>query len=311
MRGKVRMYEGKLAMDRITPAYAGKRCGMRLHNYGGKDHPRLCGEKITNCNNFTTSWGSPPPMRGKANRSTIFCTLCGITPAYAGKRTMATAKLLLHQDHPRLCGEKGEKRAETLLNQGSPPPMRGKVDASVSDENKKRDHPRLCGEKLLFVIDEAQVLGSPPPMRGKDILTILLKLQRQDHPRLCGEKGTPLSQRPLTLGSPPPMRGKAVISVNRFVVIGITPAYAGKRSILYDAIDTMRDHPRLCGEKAKQSICFAVDTGSPPPMRGKGPTAVSQVVGSRITPAYAGKSLTCWNCYICTWDHPRLCGEKG
>ena len=46
-------------------------------------------------------------MRGKANRSTIFCTLCGITPAYAGKRF-----------------EQGDK---TYNVHGSPPPMRGKV----------------------------------------------------------------------------------------------------------------------------------------------------------------------------------------
>ena len=32
MRGKVRMYEGNLAMDRITPAYAGKRRNTNVLN---------------------------------------------------------------------------------------------------------------------------------------------------------------------------------------------------------------------------------------------------------------------------------------
>ena len=45
-------------------------------------------------------------------------------------------------------------------------------------------------------------------------------------------------------------------------------------------------------------------------MRGKGPTAVSQVVGGRITPAYAGKSAFCACIQKCSEDHPRLCGEK-
>ena len=30
----------------------------------------------------------------------------------------------------------------------------------------------------------------------------------------------------------------------------------------------------------------------------------------RITPAYAGKTLTGLNPYFPNWDHPRVCGEK-
>ena len=50
-----------------------------------EDHPRLCGEKMTEHfqNQFLT--GSPPPMRGK---NTTFLRGLGydrITPAYAGK----------------------------------------------------------------------------------------------------------------------------------------------------------------------------------------------------------------------------------
>ena len=31
----------------------------------------------------------------------------------------------------------------------------------------------------------------------------------------------------------------------------------------------------------------------------------------RITPAYAGKRRTTFQNFYLTWDHPRLCGEKG
>ena len=65
------------------------------------------------------------------------------------------------------------------------------------------------------------------------------------------------------------MRGKAYTCSVRKYVERITPAYAGKSSILYDAIDTMRDHPRLCGEKTSGACQTYIDLGSPPPMRGK------------------------------------------
>ena len=49
----------------ITPAYAGKSPRLAPANRIRKDHPRLCGEKLTR-NIFTSMIeGSPPPMRGK------------------------------------------------------------------------------------------------------------------------------------------------------------------------------------------------------------------------------------------------------
>ena len=50
--------------------------------------------------------------------------------------------------------------------------------------------------------------------------------------------------------------------------------------------------------------------GSPPPMRGKGTKCVKIDHNSRITPAYAGKSLAPSKEHHPLWDHPRLCGEK-
>ena len=65
MRGKVRMHEGKLAMDRITPAYAGKRMEDLQEGNTVQDHPRLCGEKLGVYTRSDKTGGSPPPMRGK------------------------------------------------------------------------------------------------------------------------------------------------------------------------------------------------------------------------------------------------------
>ena len=90
----------------------------------------------------------------------------------------------------------------------------------------------------------------------------------------------------------------------------ITPAYAGKRLAGNCRKILFEDHPRLCGEKQKIFPSSLGDRGSPPPMRGKGRTAAAHFGSDRITPAYAGKSLSV-RCSGKSWrDHPRLCGEK-
>ena len=53
---------------------------------------------------------------------------------------------------------------------------------------------------------------------------------------------------------------------------GITPAYAGKRYFRGSALDSERDHPRLCGEKRIFGAFLVLPLGSPPPMRGKAGT---------------------------------------
>ena len=93
------------------------------------------------------------------------------------------------------------------------------------------------------------------------------------------------------LGSPPPMRGKVTNSIENIFDCRITPAYAGKRIIVF--VDTVyqRDHPRLCGEKVFDFATGARIAGSPPPMRGKVYDWDIKTLADGITPAYAGKSV--------------------
>ena len=106
------------------------------------------------------------------------------------------------------------------------------------------------------------------------------------------------------------MRGKVPDrGVNRFQ-IGITPAYAGKSFSNVTGFFKEQDHPRLCGEKPYFYDAVTQRVGSPPPMRGKGLAEATNETIKGITPAYAGKSRTCWKKSRGTWDHPRLCGEK-
>ena len=66
MRGKVPHLPAITSRARITPAYAGKSAPLARNHFTGKDHPRLCGEKIVPNVEAITLVGSPPPMRGKA-----------------------------------------------------------------------------------------------------------------------------------------------------------------------------------------------------------------------------------------------------
>ena len=126
MRGKVTASGRKDHAFRITPAYAGKSIDknnfVRIH----RDHPRLCGEKDTFVNAGGNSWGSPPPMRGKALPALKFRKHLRITPAYAGKRPAGSSTASTPKDHPRLCGEKLAVHSFLRRGGGSPPPMRGK-----------------------------------------------------------------------------------------------------------------------------------------------------------------------------------------
>ena len=45
MRGKEEYLQETESIDRITPAYAGKRCSYCVCYCSNWDHPRVCGEK--------------------------------------------------------------------------------------------------------------------------------------------------------------------------------------------------------------------------------------------------------------------------
>ena len=74
---------------RITPACAGKSGSLRFSTARCRDHPRMCGEKLT--------WYNE---QGDYVR---------ITPAYAGKSKCHLVSCGHIWDHPRVCGEKTKK----------------------------------------------------------------------------------------------------------------------------------------------------------------------------------------------------------
>ena len=108
---------------------------------------------------------------------------------------------------------------------------------------------------------------------------------------MCGEKGSVKSLIRAVVGSPPCVRGKARPPLLAGLVLGITPACAGKRRDDTTCTASRGDHPRVCGEKL---ICSTIQSrlrGSPPRVRGKDPHTRCDILYRRITPACAGKRL--------------------
>ncbi len=248
MRGKATARVPRRWQFGITPAYAGKSPTLSDVHEVSRDHPRLCGEKISQFLEDRSKAGSPPPMRGKGTLPLLPSTVGGITPAYAGKSLISIQSLFLDEDHPRLCGEKILRNSPDVLTQGSPPPMRGKVAHRAKHHPAKRITPAYAGKS-----------------RGvKSTYT-----KRGDHPRLCGEKIFVFGGDILCMGSPPPMRGKGTALPAYLMAYRITPAYAGKSRTVCGIRSKLEDHPRLCGEKHTTLIFMFSCSGSPPPMRGK------------------------------------------
>ena len=112
------------------------------------------------------------------------------------------------EDHPRVCGEKNDRRVQHTGAMGSPPRMRGKALVLV-----------------LAIVNQRIT----PAYAGKSRLSARRPDAHRDHPRVCGEKSTTRAAGSILPGSPPRMRGKAARAVCDDVAAGITPAYAGKR----------------------------------------------------------------------------------
>ena len=106
-------------------------------------------------------------MRGKVKLVIFAGVIHGITPAYAGKSLSFQEMLHIHQDHPRLCGEKFDQLFNVMCAVGSPPPMRGKGSKSSVDAGKYRITPAYAGKSTVIPKIEDGI---------------------EDHPRLCGEK---------------------------------------------------------------------------------------------------------------------------
>ena len=65
VRGKAFVPAPMLSTLGITPACAGKSICTRSHAFNVRDHPRMCGEKLSKPPMNCSAMGSPPHVRGK------------------------------------------------------------------------------------------------------------------------------------------------------------------------------------------------------------------------------------------------------
>ena len=155
------------SFQRITPAWAGKRCAATAGGSSGWDHPRVGGEKHSgSCRTLTRS-GSPPRGRGKAYIFPTFWGVERITPAWAGKSCSRPCAPGRPTDHPRVGGEKIHHNGYYTSEWGSPPRGRGKA-----------------GFRLM----QANGFGITPAWAGKSDCPGNGRFTLRDHPRVGGEK---------------------------------------------------------------------------------------------------------------------------
>ena len=127
VRGKAGHPVTRRAYRGITPAYAGKSRPQKAPHTAGRDHPRVCGEKLRIVEVGRVKEGSPPRVRGKVPSISRPAPASGITPACAGKSCPPQAPTFTRQDHTRVCGEKCPPGKFFFMTVGSPPRVRGKA----------------------------------------------------------------------------------------------------------------------------------------------------------------------------------------
>ena len=110
-----------------------------------------------------------------------------ITPAWAGKSVKSGNAELVHQDHPRMGGEKRPFSTYKKAPPGITPAWAGKSVSVESNKGVSWDHPRMGGEKGQQGHVLQRVIGSPPHGRGKAKKPTMNRKQRRITPAWAGK----------------------------------------------------------------------------------------------------------------------------
>jgi len=90
---------------RSTPARAGIIQLVQRPACTLKEHPRACGDYLTNLKNGLITGGAPPRVRGLCQHVHRAQPRQGSTPARAGIMEPTTKRLSSQEEHPRACGD--------------------------------------------------------------------------------------------------------------------------------------------------------------------------------------------------------------
>ena len=183
--------------------------------------------------------------------------------------------------------ERPKRRGEKGTSWGITPARAGKTGCYVIADDGKRDHPHSCGKDCSLFLVPTKGLGSPPLVRerqradgvnggndgitparaGKTIPLPSWRFARQDHPRSCGKDYWLRRRQCPRGGSPPLVRERLGRNGCAVLLIGITPARAGKTHGPVEYRQGRQDHPHSCGKDLMVNSSNGGDLGSPPLVR--------------------------------------------
>ena len=146
MRGKPRGTLNINLSRRNIPAYAGKTSRWCQPTLGPVEHPRVCGENVSDPSTWTASEGTSPRMRGKHRIAGNMTYQPRNIPAYAGKTLWTVDDLLFYGEHPRVCGENLVDTIVSNQSEGTSPRMRGKHELAFAVRKTARNIPAYAGK---------------------------------------------------------------------------------------------------------------------------------------------------------------------
>ena len=130
-----------------------------------------------------------------------------------------------------------------------------------------------------------------------------------DHPRVCGNYPASAEESPPLNGSPPRVRELQSDKLTYLKLTRITPACAGITGKFLFILQSVEDHPRVCGNYFLISDFVVFHAGSPPRVRELHRVHRFGQEHDGITPACAGITCLSFRNILGTWDHPRVCGN--
>ena len=212
-----------------------------------------------------------------------------LIPAHAGKTGQGADFDSTCQAHPRSRGENLDLWAQIYLLDGSSPLTRGKPRPEGRQTRRQRLIPAHAGK-------------TSGPCRAR--------ARSWAHPRSRGENARAAWSFISAAGSSPLTRGKLDGRGGGEGRGGLIPAHAGKTQFGVPSRRDVRAHPRSRGENTVSVLSVCRGAGSSPLTRGKPLSKASNILGSRLIPAHAGKTRRVW---LPGWPgraHPRSRGEN-
>ena len=136
----------------------------------------------------------------------------------------------------------------------------------------------------------ALIGGNTPAEAGKTSAHRVVGLHLQKHPRRGGEDYKFVGARRDLSETPPPRRGRPLRIIFAPLILGNTPAEAGKTNMKSAPALAIWKHPRRGGEDLDHRVRKEIDAETPPPRRGRQRLSRIKKRRERNTPAEAGKT---------------------